>query len=292
VAPLSQGIDSTVVAMLFVVMFVVIIMMLTFTIVVAVVMMFAFAIVVAIVMMFTFAIVAAIVMVLTITIVAAIVMMLVAPVLPSNVTGFVFRGPHEVYGAVTCMIFAAVPAPVSRVVGWHMQVNRLEADFLRRAFNDHGLRVYQCWRRPITQVDAPIDTGRHFTGNRYCNAQVSGTRKGRYDAEPESCEDCVTNGIYHWRAPEFPGSMTECSMHRTNGLELRLLRSVNCFAVEEHITKWPWRRAWIHSTQTVLAIQYLSIAELRNSTATKDCDAFVSSATPYWQLGSAALNRA
>jgi hypothetical protein len=127
-----------------------------------------------------------------------IIMMPVVPFLLPHVAGFVFGGPHEVHATVTCMIFVAVPVPVARMIGWHMQVNRLEVGRLRRRlFDDHGLRVYECWTRPVRKIYTPVDTGCDFTGDGYRYAQISRTGKGRHNGKPASREERVTNHLDH-----------------------------------------------------------------------------------------------
>lgn len=157
--------------------------------------------------------------------ITVIIMMPVTPVPLANVTRLVFLGPDEVHATVTSVILVAMPVPVAGMVGWHVQVDRLEwSGFRWRLLDDHGLGVYECWRWPVGQVDSSIHAGCNFAGDRYGNAEISGTRKGRYDAEAESCEDGVTNRFIHWHAPWLDGSMSERSMHRNNNLKTRVVR--------------------------------------------------------------------
>jgi hypothetical protein len=172
--------------------------------VVVVLMMIVVAIIMVIIMMLVGMIVMTIIAVIltvgvfVVIVMTSVIMMLVVPFLPSHVPRLVFGGPHEVHATVTCMIFVAVAVPVARVIRRHMQVNRLEVGCLRRRlFDDHGLRVYECWTRPVREIYTPVDTGCDFTGDCYRYAQVSRTGKGRHNGKPESREERITNRLDH-----------------------------------------------------------------------------------------------
>jgi hypothetical protein len=106
-------------------------------------------------------------------IVVSIVVMVVAVamiVLAAFVVRRVFCGSYEVHGPITGIIFSAMLAPIPRMVGRHMQIDRRWRGRLR--FDQHRLRVDQ--RRPsgVAELNLPIDARCHLSRYNDIDAQI------------------------------------------------------------------------------------------------------------------------
>jgi hypothetical protein len=93
---------------------------------------------------------------------------------PPAVIGLVFPGTNEVHRSVTRVVLMAVSAPIVRMFGWNMQVQRLDHDFRRGRLDDHRLRIEHWWRRATAQVHATVNTRGDLPPDRDTDIEVAG----------------------------------------------------------------------------------------------------------------------
>jgi hypothetical protein len=60
---------------------------------------------------------------------------------PTDVFRRVLPGADEVNGSIAGVVLVTVSAPIVRMFGWNMQVQRFDGDCLRGRLNDHRLRI-------------------------------------------------------------------------------------------------------------------------------------------------------
>jgi hypothetical protein len=96
---------------------------------------------------------------------------------PPAVIGLIFPGTDEVHRSVTGVVLPAVSAPIVRMLGWNMQVERFDGDCLRGRLNDHRLRIEHRWRRATAQVHATVNARDDFSSDRDTDIQVTGVRE-------------------------------------------------------------------------------------------------------------------
>jgi hypothetical protein len=96
---------------------------------------------------------------------------------PPVIIGLVFPGTDEVHRSVTGVVLVAVSAPIVRMFGWNMQIQRFDGYCLRGRLNDHRLRIEHRGRRATTQIHTTINTRDDFPSDRDTDTQVTGVRE-------------------------------------------------------------------------------------------------------------------
>src|ERR1700730_4739255 len=73
----------------------------------------------------------------------------------------VFCGSYEVHRPITGIILSAIPAPIPRMTGRHVQIDGRRRGLLRH--DQHRLRINQGRRRVVADLNLAVDTGCHLS---------------------------------------------------------------------------------------------------------------------------------
>jgi hypothetical protein len=84
----------------------------------------------------------------------------------------IFLRPDEIDRPIARMIFMTVLAPVLRVSGWYVQINRRRRRWLR--LDQHGLWIDDGRRRVAPKTHLPIDAWGHLPGENDVEIQIAG----------------------------------------------------------------------------------------------------------------------
>jgi hypothetical protein len=116
---------------------------------------------------------------------------------PPAIIGLIFPGTDEVHRSVTGVVLATVSAPIVRMFGWNMQVQRFDDDFLRGRLNDHRLRIEHRGRSATAQIHATVNTRDDLAADGDANIQVTGVRERTKGARRQGKQCQTSQHVIH-----------------------------------------------------------------------------------------------